>query len=182
MVGSGASAIQAIPELRRVAKHLISYQRTVAWVSPREQFKYSKFTKFLLKYVPFLMRMYRNAIFIQHEIYYVNFGYHNTFIGRFVHRMFEKLTAYRLKKAGRPDLIPVLTPNFPPGCKRIAKSENYLEALAKLNVTVVPTAVKETDGNIVIDANGNKQEVDILVLATGFDVQGFLGNLQSKFL
>lgn len=181
VVGSGASAIQAIPELRRVAKHLISYQRTIAWIAPREQFKYSKFTKFLLKYVPFLMRAYRNAIFLQHELYYVIFGYHSTFIGRFVHRMFEKLTAFRLKRVGRPDLIPILTPTTEPGCKRVAKSENYLEALAKLNVTVVPTAVKETDGNVVIDANGNRQEVDILVLATGFDVQGFLGHLESKY-
>lgn len=91
--------------------------------------------------------------------------------------MFEKLTAYRLKKAGRPDLIPILTPKDAPGCKRIAKSENYLEALAKPNVTVVPSAVKETNGDIIIDTHGNKQQVDILVLATGFDVEGFLGNL-----
>lgn len=59
------SAIQVIPELRKVAKHLTSYQRTPAWIAPRDQFKYSKFAKFLLKYVPFLMRLYRNAIFFQ---------------------------------------------------------------------------------------------------------------------
>jgi cation diffusion facilitator CzcD-associated flavoprotein CzcO len=94
--------------------------------------------------------------------------------------MFEKLTAMRLKRAGRPDLIPVLTPSFPPGCKRIAKSENYLEALAKPNVTVVPRAVKEAYGNTVVDTEGNKEQVDVLVLATGFDVEGFLGNLLSK--
>jgi cation diffusion facilitator CzcD-associated flavoprotein CzcO len=96
--------------------------------------------------------------------------------------MFRKLTAYRLKKAGRPDLIPVLTPSYPPGCKRIAKSGNYLEALAMPNVTVVPRAVKETNGNIIIDTEGNKEHVDVLVLATGFDVEGFLGNLDSKYI
>ena len=96
--------------------------------------------------------------------------------------MFKRLTAYRLKKAGRPDLIPVLTPNYPPGCKRIAKSEFYLEALAQKNVTVVPAAVKETDGNMIIDTQGNKHHVDILVLATGFDMEGFLGNLTSKLV
>lgn len=95
-------------------------------------------------------------------------------------RLFEKLTAFRLKRAGRPDLIPVLTPSFPPGCKRIAKSENYLEALAKPNVTVVPRAVKDAQGNVLIDSEGNAQQADVLVLATGFDVQGFLGNLESK--
>lgn len=65
VVGSGASAIQAIPELRRVAKHLISYQRTPAWIAPRDQFAYSRVTKFLLKHIPFLMRIFRNTIFFQ---------------------------------------------------------------------------------------------------------------------
>lgn len=65
VVGSGASAIQAIPELRRVAKHLISYQRTPAWIAPRDQFAYSRVTKFLLRHVPFLMRIFRNTIFFQ---------------------------------------------------------------------------------------------------------------------
>lgn len=102
-------------------------------------------------------------------------------MGRLVHRMFKFLTARRLTKAGRPDLIPALTPDFAPGCKRIAKSENYLEALAQPNVTVVPLAVQNTQGDIVIDAQGHQQQVDILVLATGFDVAGFLGNLDSKF-
>lgn len=87
-----------------------------------------------------------------------------------------------MKRAGRPDLIPILTPSFPPGCKRIAKSENYLEALAKPNVTVVPRAVKDAQNDILIDTEGNTQQVDVLVLATGFNVEGFLGNLESKCL
>ncbi|KAI7890615.1 uncharacterized protein EV154DRAFT_247520 [Mucor mucedo] len=177
VIGNGASAVQAIPELRKVAQHLTLYQRTATWILPKDQFKYSKFAKFLLKYIPFLMRLYRNAIFFQHELYYLNFGYHSTFIGRLVHRLFTWITASKLKKAGRPDLIPTLTPNFPPGCKRIAKSENYLEALAQPNVTVVTSTIDKIDGTTLIDANGNKEQVDILVLATGFNVAGFLGNL-----
>ncbi|KAI8967978.1 hypothetical protein BDF20DRAFT_839805 [Mycotypha africana] len=178
VVGSGASAIQAIPVLQKTAKRILSYQRTPAWIVPRDQFKYSRFVQFALKHVPFLMRLYRNTVFFQHELYYIGFGYHGSFISKMVQKLFEKLTAYRLKKAGRMDLIPILTPSYPLGCKRIVKSENYLEALAKPNVTVIPRAVKETFGNIVVDTEGNKEEVDVLVMATGFNVQGFLGNLQ----
>lgn len=98
-----------------------------------------------------------------------------------IHTIFKKLTAYRLKKKGRPDLIPILTPNFNPGCKRIAKSENYLEALASSNVTVVPRAITETYGNTIIDADGRKEEVEVLILATGFETEGFVGNLKSKY-
>lgn len=95
--------------------------------------------------------------------------------------VFEMIAKRRLKKAGRPDLIPILTPTYAPGCKRIARSGNYFEALSESNVTVVPRAVKETEGNVIIDTEGNREKVDILVLATGFDVEGFLGNIDSKF-
>ncbi|KAF7722721.1 hypothetical protein EC973_002814, partial [Apophysomyces ossiformis] len=84
------------------------------------------------------------------------------------------------RRAGRPDLIPVLTPKFVPGCKRIAKSEDYLEALAKPNVTVIPSAVENVEGTTIVDKLGQKNEVDILVLATGFDVGGFDSKLQRQ--
>ncbi|KAI9348817.1 hypothetical protein BD770DRAFT_395037 [Pilaira anomala] len=180
VVGSGASAIQAIPELRKEAKHLISYQRTPGWILPRDQFTYPQFSKLLLKYVPFLLRFYRNLLFFQHETYYLLFGYHKTFLGKFFNKLFKFLTAHTLKKSGRPDLIPVLTPSYAPGCKRIAKSEVYLQALAQPNVTVVPVAVQETQGDLIIDAKGNKEKVDILVLATGYDTAGFLGSLEIR--
>lgn len=121
-----------------------------------------------------------NPFIHQHELYYVYFGYNESQISKLIHVIFKKLTAYRLKRKGRPDLIPVLTPNFSPGCKRVAKSESYLEALASSNVTVVPKAIQATQGNTIIDADGNKEQVDILVLATGFDTEGFIGNLESK--
>ena len=72
--------------------------------------------------------------------------------------------------------------DYPPGCKRIAKSELYLEALCKPNVIVIPSGVDQIKGRTIIDKHGNETEVDILILATGFDIQGFAGNLQSKLL
>ena len=67
------------------------------------------------------------------------------------------------------------------GCKRIAKSELYLEALAESNVTVIPSGVTDIKGRTLTDKSGKNTEVDILILATGFDVQGYTGNLDSKF-
>ncbi|KAG0170373.1 hypothetical protein DFQ28_005980 [Apophysomyces sp. BC1034] len=178
VVGSGASAIQVVPVLTKTVGHLYSYQRTPAWTLPRNQFSYGKLVKFIFRWFPFVMRFYRFLLYATHESYYVMFGYYNSFIGRRIHWLFEKLIAFRLKRAGRPDLIPVLTPKFAPGCKRIAKSEEYLEALAQTNVTVVPSAVEKVEGTTIIDNHGQKNEIDILVLATGFNVEGFIGNLQ----
>ncbi|KAI9257354.1 flavoprotein [Phascolomyces articulosus] len=177
VIGSGATAVQAIPELRKVASHVYSFQRTPAWISPRDQFTYPSLLKFVFRWLPFLMRLYRIFLYLQHEMYYVSFGYHNSFLARRIQAGMTKIVAWRLKRAGRPDLIPVLTPDYPLGCKRIAKSELYLEALAKPNVTVIKSGVSDIKERTLMDKDGNAHEVDILVLATGFDVQGFTGNL-----
>ncbi|KAJ8662953.1 hypothetical protein O0I10_001129 [Lichtheimia ornata] len=180
VIGSGASAIQVIPELRKVASHVYSYQRTPAWVVPRDQFTYPRIFKFLLRWVPFLIRFYRNFLFIQHEIYYIIFGYPNSFLSRRVTSFMKKIFAWRLTRAGRPDLVPVLTPDYSIGCKRIAKSENFLEACAKPNVTIIRSGIDQVKGRTLVDKDGNETEVDILILATGFDIQGFTGNLSIR--
>lgn len=48
----------------------------------------------------------------QHEIYYIIFGYPNSFISRRITAFMKKIFAWRLTRAGRPDLVPVLTPGI----------------------------------------------------------------------
>lgn len=63
VIGSGASAVQTIPRLQKQAAHLVSYQRTPAWVRMREQYHYSKLKKFLFRWVPFLLLLHRWYIY-----------------------------------------------------------------------------------------------------------------------
>ncbi|KAI8061412.1 putative flavoprotein [Gongronella butleri] len=178
IIGTGASAVQVIPYLQERAQHLYTFQRTPTWVAPRLQFKYASLFKFLFRYVPFFNKLYRLYLFLEHEIFFLNFKDHRSVFSKFIHRMFRKMTIVRLKRAGRPDLIPKLMPNYSPGCKRIVRSENYFETLAKPNVTVVTGGVQDIQGRTIITADGEKVEVDALILATGYDVEGFAGNLQ----
>ncbi|KAI9493839.1 putative flavin-binding monooxygenase [Zychaea mexicana] len=177
VIGSGASAVQVIPELQKVASHVYSYQRTPAWVLPRDQYLYSRTWKFIFRYVPFVLRFYRLLIFIRHELTFVNFGYHKL-LGKVVKKKFIQGMVARLTAAGRADLISSVVPDYPVGCKRITKSEHYLEALAKANVTVTRSGIEEIRGRTLLDKDGNETEVDILVLATGFHVNDMNGNLK----
>ncbi|KAI8141363.1 hypothetical protein BJV82DRAFT_714940 [Fennellomyces sp. T-0311] len=177
IIGSGATAVQVIPELRKVASHVYSYQRTPNWIATRKQYRYSSIVKFIFRWVPFVMWMYRMSIFFRNEARYIAFGYQKT-VGRYVQNMFKKEMTARLKRSGRPDLIPILTPDYPVGCKRICQTESYLEALAKDNVMVIRSGVDEIRGRTLVDKSGNETEVDILVLATGFNVYDNIGNLQ----
>lgn len=65
VIGSGASAVQTIPALAKVAKNLYSYQRTPAWVLMRKQYHYSAFAKFIFRWVPLAARLYRLYIFLR---------------------------------------------------------------------------------------------------------------------
>ncbi|CAO3592615.1 unnamed protein product [Absidia cylindrospora] len=82
----------------------------------------------------------------------------------------------RLVKAGKPELTSSLTPNYAVGCKRFLASDNYYETLAQDNVTVIPAGVDKIEGK-KLWAGDSAFEVDILVLATGFEIQHPFGHL-----
>ncbi|KAH8552901.1 putative flavin-binding monooxygenase-like protein [Umbelopsis sp. PMI_123] len=174
VVGSGSSGIQVIPKIAPYAKTLISYQRTPAWVMPRQQFRYPQWLKKLFAWFPIIMWMHRCQIFLQNELRIVGFVYYNV-VGPIFQRFMQWQMGALLKKRGRKDLISKVVPNYPPGCKRITISENYLETLSQDNVHVIRENIVEVDGNKLTTSTGETHEVDIVVLATGYKVQEFLG-------
>ncbi|ORZ06000.1 hypothetical protein BCR42DRAFT_427463 [Absidia repens] len=178
VVGSGASAVQLIPKLQPIVSHMTSYQRNPTWCLIRRQYKYPSFIKFLFRWVPLLMKLYRLSIFISLEFFYLNFRYFDTLFGRIVRRMTISEMKQRLLKKNRPDLVKALIPDYDLGCRRITPSEIYLEALAEKNVTVERSHIASTRGHTITTNDGKEFECDILVLATGYNTTGFLGNLQ----
>ncbi|CDH53644.1 monooxygenase [Lichtheimia corymbifera JMRC:FSU:9682] len=178
VVGSGASAVQAVPRLQKQAAHLVSYQRSPAWVRVRQQYHYSKLKKFLFRWIPLLLLLHRWYIYWAGELGYVVFGYYKSFLARWYSNSVAKSMRQRIEGQGRPDLVEKLIPKYLMGCKRIAPSEDYLEALCQDNVTVETTSIQKVEGRTITTVDGKEQEFDILVLATGFDVPGFLANLE----
>lgn len=110
----------------------------------------------------------------------MTFGYYKSFLARWYAKSVAKSMRERIEKQGRPDLVDKLIPKYLMGCKRIAPSEDYLEALCQDNVTVETTPIQQVQGRTITTVDGKEQEFDILVLATGFDVPGFLANLEGK--
>ncbi|KAI9306519.1 hypothetical protein BJ944DRAFT_248152 [Cunninghamella echinulata] len=179
MIGSGASAVQVIPQLQPIVSSLTSYQRSPTWCIARKQYYYSSFTKSLFNWFPFLMLIHRFFIFITNEIFfYLGFRYHNSYLGKKVHASFKKQMKQRLIDNGRPDLVDKLTPDYEAGCRRITPSETYLESLCKENIMVERSRIESVKGRTIRTVDGNETEFDILILATGYNTTGFLGNLQ----
>jgi 4-hydroxyacetophenone monooxygenase len=91
----------------------------------------------------------------------------------------EVFTRYiKEQLADRPDLIDKVTPHFPPFGKRMLLDNGWYKALCKPHVTLIDEGVARVNGNVVSSASGEKHEVDVLVVATGYEVTRFLSPVE----
>lgn len=165
VVGTGASAIQLVPKMQRRAEQLVLFQRTPSWVLPRPDRKVTSAEKFLLRRVPGLQRLVRNILWVALEAQQVGQRHPRAM------QQLQKLGLWNLKRqVADPELRRALTPRFTLGCKRLMMSNTYYPALTAPNSTVVPHALSEVRGGVVVGADGSEHEVDAIVFATGFHV------------
>ncbi|MEW2402752.1 NAD(P)/FAD-dependent oxidoreductase [Streptomyces sp. NPDC046862] len=166
MVGTGASAIQIVPEIQPRVGHLTLFQRTAPWVMPRVDRAISGFERRLHRELPFTARLRRGFLWGVRELQVQAFTKHPNELG-LVERMARRNMARAVKD---PALRAKLTPDYRIGCKRILLSNTYYPALTRPNVDVVASGLAEIDGSTVIAADGTRAEVDAIVFGTGFHV------------
>ncbi|KAF9910234.1 hypothetical protein EC991_006963 [Linnemannia zychae] len=173
IVGSGASAIQVVPAIVDKVKKLEFYQRSATYIVPRRNATNSRLWKFLFKHVPFIHFIYYKLT------YWASESTIRAFSTKWYHtptRLIAMLLAWthRFWQIRDKDLRKKLTPHYILGCRRIVVSSDYLPALAKKNVSVHTARIADVKGTTLTLSDGSKQEVDALVLATGFHVQDIL--------
>jgi cation diffusion facilitator CzcD-associated flavoprotein CzcO len=163
VVGSGASAVQFVPEIAPAVERLHLFQRTPHWVLPKADRPLTRFEQRLLARVPGALRAFRAALYNLSEL--LGHGLRRERAMRPLQRIGERHLARQVRD---PELRAALTPTYTLGCKRTLFSNVYYPALARENVEVVPAAVAEVRANSVIGADGVEREVDTIVFGTGF--------------
>jgi cation diffusion facilitator CzcD-associated flavoprotein CzcO len=166
VVGTGASAIQFIPEIQPDVASMHVYQRTPAWVLPRKDKPISSTLRKMYSHMPLLQRAARLKIYLQREL--LVFGFRNP--GKMESVKNEALK-HMYDAVKDPILREKLTPNYTIGCKRILLSNTYYPALAQSNVIVNTAGIKEVTEDAVVDMEGNKAAVDTIIFGTGFQVK-----------
>ncbi len=166
MVGTGASAIQIVPEIQPQVRRLTLFQRSPAWVVPRADRRISHAEQWLHAKVPATRLLRRGLLW----------GIRELQVGMFTKRpsdlrILERLAASHLRKAVKdPALRAALTPGYRIGCKRILLSNDYYPALTRPNVDLVTSGLAEVRGSTLIAADGTETEADAIVFGTGFRV------------
>ncbi len=165
VIGTGASAIQFIPQVQPLAKELIVFQRTAPWVLPKADMPLSDTAKGVISRFPIIQEIWRKSI--AQILNGINFGLRNPKVLEPVNFLSKQLLKLQIKD---DQLRKDVTPNFSIGCKRLLFANNYYPALQQDNVSLLPHGLVEIDGNTVVAANGERHEVDVIIWGTGFEV------------
>lgn len=177
VIGSGASAIQFVPEIAREAGHLTLFQRSPNWVTPKPDREISDPEKKLFRTFPFLMRAQRMWDYATLELTFRAF-----LKGSALGRTWQKQSQDAMEAAvSDPALRDALTPDYPAGCKRILLSNEWFPTMARDNVTLRTSGIERiSDDGIVSD--GEVIPADVLIFATGFKSQDMLAPMQVRGL
>ena len=166
VVGTGASAIQIVPAIQPRVGHLDLYQRTPAWIIPRNDRALSRLERTLYRRVPRLQNLVRGAIYWTRELYALGFTSR-----RGLMKPVERLARELLRRQVRdPDLRRRLTPSYDIGCKRILISSDFYPALSQPNAELVTSPIAEVRERSVLTSDGREHPTDTIVFATGFQV------------
>jgi cation diffusion facilitator CzcD-associated flavoprotein CzcO len=165
VVGTGASAIQFVPEIQPAVRHLDLFQRTPPWVLPRGNPRIPHRWRQRFARHPKLLSLVRRSVFSLYETFHV--GFKHPAVMRVVER---RARGHIAAQVADPELRAKLTPDYRLGCKRILGSNTWYPALSQENVDVITTGISEVTASGIVDADGVHHEVDTIIFGTGFHV------------
>jgi cation diffusion facilitator CzcD-associated flavoprotein CzcO len=170
VVGTGASAVQFVPELAVKAQRLTVFQRTGNWFLPRRNRRYPRLVRAAIEYVPGIQEFRRSFMFQYCEALTASIRHPRT-IGRLLGVRSALFMRSQLKD---PDLRRKVWPNYTFGCKRVLFSSSFLPALERANVGVVTEPIARVVPEGILTADGALHEADTIVWGTGFKTTDFM--------
>ena len=161
VIGTGASAVQFIPEIAPRVGELLVFQRTPPWLGPTDDYHAAvePGLRWLYAHVPSYSEWNRFLIFwkmgdgvLAGVTRRSRLGAEGRSVGLFNDILRQLLTGYLGEQfADRPDLLAKVVPTYPPGAKRLLRDNGvWAGALKRDNVQLV------TDGDPRDHADGHR--------------------------
>jgi cation diffusion facilitator CzcD-associated flavoprotein CzcO len=174
VIGTGASAVQLVPEIARVARSLTVFQRTGNWFLPRRNRPYPRAWRAAVTHVPGLQR-WRRAFVTHYGEALTAMIRHPRTLGRIGAARSALFMRAQLRD---PELRRKAWPGYAFGCKRVLFSSAFLPALARENVELVTDAIASIAPEGPVTADGRTVEVDTIIYATGFRTNDFVAPME----
>lgn len=165
VIGSGASAIQIVPEVAKEAAELVVFQRSPAYITPRHDRAYTEAEKRAFERAPELIDALRSDLFWANEARFVE----RQAVPRLLEEVAQVALDHLADQVPDPQLREKLTPNYRIGCKRILKSNDFYPTLTEQHVTLETAPIDHAEPGALVHVDGTRHELDVLILATGFE-------------
>ncbi|MFC4604084.1 flavin-containing monooxygenase [Rhodococcus kronopolitis] len=170
IVGTGATAVQLIPEVARRAAELTVYQRTPIWVLPKVDVAIPGVVQRLFARVPAVQRAARavssgilEAVMVSAVLHFKQ--------TKLLNKGAAAASRGHLRaQVGDPELRRQLTPDYDFGCKRPTFSNSYYRTFTRPHVRLETETIERIEPNAIVTADGRRTEIDTLILATGFNL------------
>ncbi|WP_113704610.1 flavin-containing monooxygenase [Nonomuraea lactucae] len=173
VIGNGSSAAQFVPRIAGRAGRLEVFQRTPNWVIPKPDATFGPAARSALRLVPGLQRAYREWLYR-----YAENVFHPALARGWSAATLERRARGHLSaQVAAPVLRAKLTPDYPPGCKRVVIDSDFYAALTRPNVEVVTERIVRI-GPGGVETEGGRHEADTIIYATGFRTTEFLAPIE----
>ncbi len=170
VIGTGASAIQFVPQIAPKASHLTIFQRSAPYVIPKADRSYSQRDHRRLQAWPALQKLARGLQYMAHESRALAFISYPQMMKSTEKAFYKHLQQGVTDPVKRAKLVP----DYPIGCKRILISNDFYPALDRPNVDIVTDRIERIEPDGVRTSDGELHEADVLIYGTGFAATEFL--------
>ncbi|KAF9924472.1 hypothetical protein FBU30_005570 [Linnemannia zychae] len=169
VVGISASGVQIVPAIADQVQSLDVYGRSSYYITPQLNLTYTWIWRFLFNYVPFFYTLYRAFTYCYVDstfLLYYKLAWYSAF-----HRAVVYLVTWwhRFRHLpNNPKLRQQLTPKYELASRRIILSDTFFPTLIKPHVHLHTDPIVSVEGKKIKTRDGSEREVDVLILATGF--------------
>jgi cation diffusion facilitator CzcD-associated flavoprotein CzcO len=164
VVGTGASAIQFVPEIAKTAGQVDVYQRSAPYVLPKNDRPYRDAERTMFDKVPAVRKADRLRIFLYGELLTSGFVLSPKMLaGPMLMWRRQLRTAI-----ADPELRAKCLPDYVMGCKRVVFSNDWYPALARPNVSLVTEPIERVTAEGLVTRDGIARPADVIIYGTGF--------------
>ncbi len=179
VIGTGASAVQVIPEIAEIASQLTVFQRTPIWCFPKIDVPLAGALKtgMRLPGVKSVLRVASQA-FVE-----ITFPLTAQYSGQWPALSKQTIAAGKAwlrSQVKDPEVRRKLTPAYAVGCKRPSFHNSYLATFNRSHVLLETTPIAEITPAGVRTSDGTQHEFDVIIYATGFKVNEAEGSYQIR--
>jgi len=171
VIGTGSTAAQLATALVPRAARFDLFQRTAQWILPRDNVPYSDEEKALFRENPEALETLISELRAK-----TLEGYATAVIDADSPELaaIAQICHENLETVKDPKLRRKLTPDYRVGCKRLVISSTFYGAIQQPNAELVTSPIQRIEPEGVRTADGVLHDLDVLVLATGFQVDRFI--------